>query len=393
MSNDPSSLPAVSEADYSAIEFAVMETARGRWFLKEFAARNRHADTTMLLGAINRLESTVSGNRTLEHIERIRFDLLGMAKAISGLMHELDTSDVPGPDRGTNGEGTSALEAIVKTTENATSDILAAAESIQEIAWHLRERQIDEDVCNKIDHLATEIYTACGFQDLTAQRTQKVVRTLRFLEGRINALMDMWGSPAAGGETHPSSGSHASADPESPATRFAIPVDMSQQDIDIVIVGPGVAGHGAPAHPERNGTAQAPEQAPNGTDAVTGVQADDMSDFAAVEEDPVGGHDPMPVRATGPFAALPDMAPNFAEDIMAFEDIQVVIDDAENLEIEFEPESEPAADARDEPLAEPDDASASSRPVKQAPVAAPGQTLSLAQIDALPTTAKVLIYG
>jgi vancomycin permeability regulator SanA len=39
MTHDPRSLPTLAESDYEAIELAVMETARGRWFLREFAAR------------------------------------------------------------------------------------------------------------------------------------------------------------------------------------------------------------------------------------------------------------------------------------------------------------------------------------------------------------------
>jgi|SRR6185312_3152146 len=50
----------VSDADYEAIEAAIMETARGRWFLHEYARRNRHADTKTLLAAIGRLESAVT---------------------------------------------------------------------------------------------------------------------------------------------------------------------------------------------------------------------------------------------------------------------------------------------------------------------------------------------
>ena len=50
MANLPVPAP-LSDADYEAIEGAVMETARGRWFLAEFARRNRNADTTMLLNA------------------------------------------------------------------------------------------------------------------------------------------------------------------------------------------------------------------------------------------------------------------------------------------------------------------------------------------------------
>ena len=65
----------LSEADYDAIEGAVMETARGRWFLAEYARRNRHADTTMLLKALDRIEGAMRGERSVEPVERIRFDL------------------------------------------------------------------------------------------------------------------------------------------------------------------------------------------------------------------------------------------------------------------------------------------------------------------------------
>jgi hypothetical protein len=52
--------PAMPDEDYEAIEAAVMDTARGRWFLAEFARRNRTADTSVLLTAIERLESMLA---------------------------------------------------------------------------------------------------------------------------------------------------------------------------------------------------------------------------------------------------------------------------------------------------------------------------------------------
>lgn len=50
----------ISETDYETIEAAVTETVRGRWFLAEFARRNRSAEMRQLLDAIARLESTVA---------------------------------------------------------------------------------------------------------------------------------------------------------------------------------------------------------------------------------------------------------------------------------------------------------------------------------------------
>jgi hypothetical protein len=49
----------ISEAEYKAIESAITETARGRWFLAEFARRSRTADNQVLLGAICRLEEAL----------------------------------------------------------------------------------------------------------------------------------------------------------------------------------------------------------------------------------------------------------------------------------------------------------------------------------------------
>ena len=52
-----------SERDYDAIREAFMETARGRWFLGEYGKRNRNADTSMVLDAVARIESTIAAHR------------------------------------------------------------------------------------------------------------------------------------------------------------------------------------------------------------------------------------------------------------------------------------------------------------------------------------------
>lgn len=49
----------ITEADYEAIHAAVVETARGRWFLAEFARRAREAEGERVLEAIARLEASV----------------------------------------------------------------------------------------------------------------------------------------------------------------------------------------------------------------------------------------------------------------------------------------------------------------------------------------------
>jgi chemotaxis protein CheZ len=202
MPNLPIHAP-LSQADYEAIESAVMETSRGRWFLAEFARRNRHADTTMLLKALERIEGAVTGERSVSAVERIRFDLVEMANAIVRTKAEIAAIKPEAEHQGRFGKASEELDCVVQTTEAATSDILACAERIQELAWTMREQGLAPELCDLIDARATEIYTACSFQDLTGQRTRKVIGVLRYLEGRINAMIEIWGLGGAAAEAKP----------------------------------------------------------------------------------------------------------------------------------------------------------------------------------------------
>lgn len=187
------SVPApLREADYQVIEAAVMETEKGRWFLSEYARRNRNADTDRVLAAVNGLERVLKRERRPD-ADRIRLDIGEMKDAIQRTKLEiaqikLDSDAGSHFDRASN-----ELDAIVEQTETATGDILSAAEKIQEIAWSMREVGVEEEICEALDGLTTTIYTACSFQDLTGQRTQKVVHVLRYLEHRIDSMISIWG--------------------------------------------------------------------------------------------------------------------------------------------------------------------------------------------------------
>ncbi|MGL4727910.1 MAG: hypothetical protein ACRCWO_04065 [Bosea sp. (in: a-proteobacteria)] len=230
-------LTPLDQADYEAIESAVMETGRGRWFLAEFARRNRTADTGMLLEAISRLEHSVGGERATVAAERVRQDLMEMAKIIAQLKIELASDD---PEINRFEQATEALDSVVRTTESATSNILEAAEQIQEIAWTLREAGADGAACDTLDQRAADIYTACSFQDLTAQRTKKVVLTMRSIEGRINGLMDAWSTGDQPDAPPASEGPSAGDDKPLHRRHLYSPVAISRQqlameDIDLVM--------------------------------------------------------------------------------------------------------------------------------------------------------------
>ena len=179
--------------DYDAIEEAVMETARGRWFLAEFARRNRQADTLTIVDTLERIERTVNRQRKVPDIDRIRLDLADMAEAIMRTKQEIFQMKVESEEGGRFAEASNELDAIVSQTEAATETILLNAEKAQELVWTFRENGSDPQLCDSLENAITEIYTGCSFQDLTGQRTRKVVTVLRYLESRINSMTGIWG--------------------------------------------------------------------------------------------------------------------------------------------------------------------------------------------------------
>lgn len=91
------------------------------------------------------------------------------------------------------------LDAIVGSTEAATDGILDAAEKIDTIAHNLKAHggdnyatQMGED----LNECVMIIFEHCNFQDITGQRTTKVVNTLKFVEDRIDKMIDIWGRDA-----------------------------------------------------------------------------------------------------------------------------------------------------------------------------------------------------
>ncbi|MBN9600988.1 MAG: protein phosphatase CheZ [Afipia sp.] len=91
---------------------------------------------------------------------------------------------------------TGELGAIVGGTEQATEQILEAAEAIDQAATAL-VKNISPDqhqrLCADISEKVVGIFEACNFQDLTGQRISKVMSTMKFIEHHINVMMDIWG--------------------------------------------------------------------------------------------------------------------------------------------------------------------------------------------------------
>ncbi len=94
----------------------------------------------------------------------------------------------------------SELDAIVLATEASTQDILAASERMETLVRTITGLQPDDaEMATLGDQMANEIiktFEACSFQDITGQRINKVIKTIRFIEEKILAMINIWGAEA-----------------------------------------------------------------------------------------------------------------------------------------------------------------------------------------------------
>ncbi len=132
----------------------------------------------------------------IEQCEKLKVELDLIYDAISRTKREiavLHGNSFNGQEMAkVNGE----LGAVVGGTEEATQQILEAAELIDNAAAALssvnspdQQKLLSEEIQERV----VSIFEACNFQDLTGQRIKKVMTTMKFIENHITIMMDIWG--------------------------------------------------------------------------------------------------------------------------------------------------------------------------------------------------------
>jgi hypothetical protein len=127
-----------SDADYDAIREAFMETSRGRWFLTEYAKRNRNADTSMVLDAVARIEQTLAAQKQAQAEAAV--ESLAAIRAVIG-------------------EARASVAKAIATLDD-TATLVAAhrgARAISEVASTLRECGADSRICDLLDQQVAAI--------------------------------------------------------------------------------------------------------------------------------------------------------------------------------------------------------------------------------------------
>lgn len=131
------------EEDYEAISDAFMETSRGRWFLGEYAKRNRNADTSMVLDAVARIEENLAAQRQLAPDD-------GLMEALAAIRSAVDEARVA---------AAAALDSVAP--EKNLAPIRKGTRVIREISWRWREIGADSRICDLLDSQVGAIDASC----------------------------------------------------------------------------------------------------------------------------------------------------------------------------------------------------------------------------------------
>jgi hypothetical protein len=132
------------EGDYEAIRDAFMETSRGRWFLGEYAKRNRNTDTSMVLDAVARIEDALAAQRQPPPDNKL-------PEALAAIRGAVDQA---------SGVASAALDSLA--IEDSLAPVRKGVRIIKEISWRWREIGADPRICDLIDSQVGAIEASCG---------------------------------------------------------------------------------------------------------------------------------------------------------------------------------------------------------------------------------------
>jgi chemotaxis protein CheZ len=192
-------MPAIVDGDVGPMHREIMTELRA---IRAQMASPAHSAATATIGAS--VPREVAGAQALletyraqiEQCEKLKVELDLIHDAISRTKREIAVLH----GKSFNGEEmakvTGELGAVVGGTEHATQQILEAAEAIDQAATALAKVTSPDQqkiLSEEIQERVVSIFEACNFQDLTGQRINKVMATMKFIENHITVMMDIWG--------------------------------------------------------------------------------------------------------------------------------------------------------------------------------------------------------
>ena len=175
--------------------------------LVELQAQSRSPSREDILEVVTEMLQSLEGDLSEVNL-KVYAELEGLAKYILAAKREiaaLRPDDIMSEHLP---KATDELDAIVGSTEEATNAILQAMEVVEGLT-----AQMPAEIADQVTNAVTQVYESCNFQDITGQRITKVVKTLKHIEDRVEALVAAFGDEIQKyREGHPSEEPVKSAD-------------------------------------------------------------------------------------------------------------------------------------------------------------------------------------
>lgn len=129
--------------------------------------------------------------------EKFKKEIISLVQYVQRFREEI-AQMVQRQDNGTHFENMAdQLDAIVAATEEATHTILAQTEQIDTLANEIKASKGNpaevEKLCDQLGEHTMLVMEACTFQDITGQRVNKIVRSMKFVEERVEKITSIWG--------------------------------------------------------------------------------------------------------------------------------------------------------------------------------------------------------
>jgi len=134
-----------------------------------------------------------------QNIALLRSELDGLMRYLNRVQTEIASIDRPAEEEHHFGSMGEQLDAILQATETATNTIMEAVEKNDAVIQKIRDKISDPEVnalLDEINNNSGDVFEACSFQDITGQRVNKVVKSITYVEERVNSLIDVMGRSA-----------------------------------------------------------------------------------------------------------------------------------------------------------------------------------------------------
>jgi chemotaxis protein CheZ len=129
----------------------------------------------------------------------LRSELDGLLRYLQRVRSEIASIDRPADAEHDFGSMGDQLDAIIEATETATNTIMEAVEKNDEVVAEIRKKVDDPEISAMLDKInanSGDVFEACSFQDITGQRVNKVIKSITYVEERVNSLIDVMGRDA-----------------------------------------------------------------------------------------------------------------------------------------------------------------------------------------------------